>query len=57
MKRKTLTVAVLAALAFTANVASAKEPAPKDKPKEMKPITVTAVMAAAALTMIYVMLK
>lgn len=48
MKRKTLTIAVIAALAFGANVASAKEPAPKDKPKEMKPITVTAVMAAAA---------
>lgn len=49
MKRKTLTLAVLSALALAANVASfAKEPAPKDKPKEMKPIAVTAVMAAAA---------
>jgi hypothetical protein len=36
MKRNTLTIAVIAALAFGANVASAKEPAPKDKPKEMK---------------------
>lgn len=49
MKRRTLTIAVLSTLALAANVASfAKEPAPKDKPKEMKPITVTAVMAAAA---------
>jgi len=49
MKRKTLSIAVLSALALAANVASfAKEPAPKDKPKEMKPIAVTAVMAAAA---------
>jgi len=49
MKHKTLTLAILSALALAANVASfAKEPAPKDKPKEMTPIPVTAVMAAAA---------
>ncbi|MDP2825704.1 MAG: ethylbenzene dehydrogenase-related protein [Sulfuritalea sp.] len=49
MKRTILSVAVLASLALAANVAgAAKEPAPKEKPKEMKPITVTAVMAAAA---------
>ena len=49
MKRKALALAVLTTLAFGANLASAaKEPAPKDKPKEMKPITVTAVMASAA---------
>ncbi len=49
MKRKALALAVLTTLAFGANLASAaKEPAPKDKPKEMKPISVTAVMASAA---------
>lgn len=51
MKRNALTLAVLATLALSANlVSAAKEPAPKDKPKEMKPITVTAVMAATAPT-------
>jgi hypothetical protein len=49
MKRKVLTLAVLSSLALAANLASAaKEPAPKDKPKEHKPIVITAVMAAAA---------
>lgn len=47
MKHTVMSVAVLASLALVGN-AFAKEPAPKDKPKEMKPITVTAVMAAAA---------
>lgn len=47
MKQTVMSVAVLASLALAAS-AFAKEPAPKDKPKEMKPIIVTAVMAAAA---------
>lgn len=51
MKRNALTLAVMTALAFGANVAIAdKQPAPKDKPKELKPIAVTAVMASAAPT-------
>lgn len=49
MKRNALTLAVMTALAFGANVAVAdKQPAPKDKPKELKPIVVTAVMTSAA---------
>lgn len=49
MKRTTLSIAVLATLTLAASGAVlAKEPAPKDKPKEHKPIAVTAVMAAAA---------
>lgn len=47
MKQTVMSVAVLASLALVGNVL-AKEPAPKDKPKEMKPIVVTAVMAATA---------
>jgi len=47
MRRTTLTVAV--SLALSASLAmAAKEPAPKEKPKEHKPIVVTAVMASAA---------
>lgn len=48
MQRKILTLAIVSALALTANAGFAKEPAPKDTPKELNPVTVTAVMAAAA---------
>lgn len=47
MKQTVMSVAILASLALVGN-AFAKEPAPKDKPKELKPVPVTAVMAAAA---------
>jgi len=47
MKQTVMSVAVLASLALVGS-AFAKEPAPKDKPKDLKPIAVTAVMAAAA---------
>ena len=48
MKRKTLAVAVSLALSASLAVGAGREPAPKEKPKEHKPIVVTAVMAAAA---------
>jgi hypothetical protein len=52
MKRNLATIAVVAPLTLAVSLALAagREPAPKEKPKEMKPIIVTAVMAAAAPT-------
>ncbi|MBI4740039.1 MAG: ethylbenzene dehydrogenase [Betaproteobacteria bacterium] len=50
MKRTLATFAVIAPLTLAASLAfgAGREPAPKDKPKEFKPIVVTAVMASAA---------
>jgi hypothetical protein len=50
MKRTLAKVAMIAPLTLAVSLAfgAGREPAPKDKPKEFKPITVTAVMAAAA---------
>lgn len=50
MKKTVTTIAVIAPLALAVSVALAagREPASKEKPKEMKPINVTAVAASAA---------
>lgn len=50
MKRNFLRFAAVAPIAIAASLvlAAGREPAPKDKPKEMKPIVVTAVMAPTA---------
>ncbi len=49
MKHTLAQVAIITSLTLAVTLApAAKEPAPKDKPKEHKPITVTAVVAAAA---------
>lgn len=50
MKSTIAKVSVITPIALAVGLAFAagREPAPKEKPKEMKPITVTAVMAAAA---------
>lgn len=53
MRVETKKIAIVAPLALTLGLAfaAAREPAPKDKPKEMKPVVVTAVPAAAAPTL------
>jgi general stress protein YciG len=50
MKRNLATIAIVTPLTLAVGLALAagREPAPKEKPKEMKPVAVTAVMAAAA---------
>jgi hypothetical protein len=50
MKRTVTSVALIAPIALAVSLAYAagREPAPKDKPKEFKPIVVTAVMTTAA---------
>jgi hypothetical protein len=53
MKRTLVSVAVAAPIALAVGLAFAagREPAPKDKPKEHKPVTVTAVTAATPPTL------
>ncbi len=50
MKRTLATFAVIAPLTLAASLAfgAGREPAPKEKPKEFKPVAVTAVMVSAA---------
>ena len=50
MKKTLAQFAVIApvALAVSVALAAGREPAPKEKPKEMKPLVVTAVAATAA---------
>lgn len=53
MKRTLGSVALALPLALAVGVATAagREPAPKEKPKALKPVTVTAIMASAAPTL------
>jgi len=53
MKRTLAKIAVIAPLTLAVSLAfgAGREPAPKEKPKEHKPIVVTAVMASAAPTL------